>query len=110
MSFWLEFDNNSDMRVDCSTWTKMLKLANKYGWEPTGTSFYEHTGDDTPVFKEGSYQPVAIQYIFPKDTANMATALEKGICAEKKSIDTYTYNMSKDFIKAALQGGCYLSN
>jgi len=88
-------DSDKYFRWNIWSWTPVLILANKYGWEPMGTKFlplseediikYEITpesveADLTLVMEwDGNYTDNSGQLVVDEDAQNMATALESSL-------------------------------
>ena len=71
-------------RFDCSidTWPMLLDLAEKYGWEPMGTTAelgLVGQPDHDPADWSGTYFSNETQVVKEEDARNMATALHKAL-------------------------------
>ena len=71
------------------TWTKLLAIASRYGWKPSGTIAPPKTWDlDHPkpvsITWDGNYSRPSGQTVRPKDAQCLGQAIERALAAEPR--------------------------
>lgn len=88
MGYDLYSKNDEHYRFNISSWSALLDLAERQGWEPMGTILYEYEYDDEDnrinsgvldVEWEGTYYSNDGQIVVVDDALNLANALENAL-------------------------------
>ncbi len=74
------------IRFNNLTWSQILNLADRYGWQPMGTEApaWEVLGADPPIHADypdwdGTYFSNDGQFVTDRDASNIAAALERAL-------------------------------
>lgn len=89
MGYDLYNTNGEHYRFNISSWSALLRLAERYGWQAAGTTLYKYECDDdeencvrTDVVDHewnGTYFSNDGQVVGSEDASNLANALEKAL-------------------------------
>jgi hypothetical protein len=104
MSFELRSEGGSELQLGGSTWSLCLRLAEAYGWKPTGTTAPKRR---SRVKWSGGYDSSDGQGVTARDAADLATALERAAKdpSRRTKIRAVQSQLNRDVLELAKQHG-----